>query len=170
MAASDRRLGSQCERGTPEQARLDGRALAAVFAGAGVTASGWRNPQTINSAGDWSSPAFRRAAGEPGAARAQLRGAAENSAGHAADQPHRRNQHKQQLLSDLLCSRNHCRGLFRRLGDDSLDADRFGRLLLLPLSGAAGIRTGPRRRGRVDAAHSFLFPGGHGGQSVRHGE
>ena len=70
-------------------------------------------------------------------ARPQLRGLSKDLAGHAPDQPHRRSRHQQQLLSDLLCSRCHRRGLLRRMGNARLDFHRFGRLLLLSLSGAA---------------------------------
>ncbi len=55
-------------------------------------------------------------------------------------------RHQQQLLADLLRPGGDGRALLWALGDDVVDAVCLGRLLLLSLPGAAGIRVDARRR------------------------
>ena len=93
------------------------------------------------------------------AARRDLRGSAEDCAGHAADRPHRRNQHQQQLLADLLSARRHGRGIFRAVGSrlfwTSLASAAYCSYLFR--SRLAGVRNYRRKLWPAGHSHSFLF-------------
>src|SRR5579863_7625452 len=128
------------ERGSAASLQLDGCPVAGAAGRSGSAAAGRGISQATHPACVWHSPARRRLAHRPAAeARSVVSGAVEDWPGHTADPAHARNPDQQLLLPDLLSSGGYGSRIFRTVGDLVVDAAGVCRLLLLSLSGLAGI-------------------------------
>ena len=141
--------------------------MAPVSGGASAAAPGKGVPQTVHPAGVRRGSASRRVAGRsPSSARRCVCCPDQDWAGNSARQPHRRDQHQQQLLADLLLtSSDGCR-IFLALGDTVLDDASVRRLLFLPLPGSRGSGTGNSYGELWPARHpdTVLLLGGDAGE------